>query len=44
MTEKEKALRDLLKLLVDHPDLADRITITIKPSKITQGKPEKPKQ
>lgn len=37
MTEKEKALRDLIKLLVDHPDLADRITITIKPNKVTQG-------
>ena len=37
MTEKEKALRDLLKLLADHPELADRITITIKPSKVTQG-------
>lgn len=41
MDEKEKALRDLLKLLADHPELADRITITIKPKQITQGKPEK---
>jgi len=35
--EKEKALRELLRLLADNPELADRITITIKPSKITQG-------
>ncbi len=34
---KEKALRELLKLLADNPNLADRITITIKPSKIKQG-------
>lgn len=38
MEEKEKALRDLLKLLADHPELADRITITIKPKQIKQGK------
>lgn len=37
MTEKEKALRDLLKLIAEHPELADRITITIKPGKVTQG-------
>lgn len=43
MDEKEKALRDLLKLLADHPDLADRITITIKPSKVTQGKRQEEK-
>ena len=38
MTEKEKALQELLRLLADNPRLADRITITIKPSKIEQGK------
>ena len=38
--EKEQALRDLLKILADHPELADRITITIKLSKITQGDAE----
>ena len=37
MSEKEKALQELLKLIADHPELADRITITIKPSKIKQG-------
>jgi len=37
-TDKEKALRDLLKLLADHPELADRITITIRPSKVPQDK------
>lgn len=34
---KEEALRELLRLLADNPELADRITITIKPSKLTQG-------
>ena len=38
MTEdKIKALQDLLKLLAENPDLAERITITIKPAKL-QGK------
>ena len=40
MTEIEKALHELLKLIADHPELADRITITIKLSKITQGDAE----
>jgi hypothetical protein len=40
MSETEKALRDLLKLIADHPELADRITITIKPSKVKQGEAE----
>ena len=35
--EEKKALQDLLKLLSDHPELADRITITIRPAKIKQG-------
>jgi len=43
LSEIEKALRELLKLIADHPELADRITITIKPSKIKQGA-EKPKK
>lgn len=38
--EKLKALQELLKLIAEHPDLAERITITIKPAKLTQGKPE----
>ena len=37
---KEEALRNLLKLIADYPDLADRITITIKPSKVKQGDTE----
>ena len=37
MTDTEKALQDLLELIAKHPELADRITITIKPSKIKQG-------
>jgi hypothetical protein len=37
MTDKEKALQELLRLIADNPDLADRITITIKPAKVKQG-------
>jgi len=44
MNEENKALSDLLKFLADHPELADRIVITVKPYKVTKGKPpEKPK-
>jgi len=35
--DTKKALQELLKLLSDHPDLAERITITIKPGKLTQS-------
>ena len=41
--EKVKALQELLRLLSDHPEIAERITITIKPSKLKQGA-EKPKK
>lgn len=34
---KEEALRELLRMIADNPDLADRITITIKPKQIKQG-------
>ena len=37
MNEKQKALYELLKLIAENPSLADRITITIKPSKIEQS-------
>ena len=39
MTEKtkEEALQELLRLVADNPDLAERITITIKPQKLKQG-------
>lgn len=40
--DAKRALQELLKLLSDNPDLAERITITIKPGKLTQsGKPDK---
>lgn len=39
-TNKE-ALQELLRLIADHPELADRITITIRPGKIKQGGTEK---
>ncbi len=35
---KEEALQELLRLVADNPDLTERITITIKPSKLKQGK------
>ena len=37
--ETKEALKKLLEILVEHPELAERITITIKPSKLIQGKP-----
>lgn len=33
----KEALQELLKLIANHPELAERITITIKPNKIKQG-------
>lgn len=39
--EKKKALQELLKILSDYPELADRIVITIKPnSKPSKAEPE----
>ena len=35
--DKMSALKELLKLLANDPELADRITITIRPAKIKQG-------
>lgn len=35
--DKKKALQELLRILSNCPDLADRITITIRPSKIKKG-------
>ena len=37
---KEEALQELLRLIADNPDLADRITITIKPEKLKQRQPQ----
>lgn len=41
MKDTEKALQELLRLIADNPELADRITITIKPAKIKQGADKK---
>lgn len=41
MDDKKEALQELLKLIAEHPELADRITITIKPNKILQGGTDK---
>ena len=38
--DKKKALKELLKILSDDPEVAERITITIRPSKLEQGKAE----
>lgn len=38
--DKKETLQEFLKLLADNPWLADRIQITIKPSKISQGTDE----
>lgn len=43
MENSKEALQELLKLIADHPELADRITITIKPAKVLQGT-DKPKE
>lgn len=40
---KVNALQELFELIVKNPNLAERITITIKPGKILQGSDE-PKQ
>lgn len=41
--QNAEALQALLNLIVKYPVLADRLTITIKPSKILQG-PDKPEK
>lgn len=35
--EKRKALQELFQILSDYPEIADRITITIRPGKLEQG-------
>ena len=41
---KEEALRELLRLLADDSDIADRITITIRQKKVKQGNTDKQKK
>lgn len=36
----KEALQELLRILSDQPDVADRITITIRPEKLMQGDAE----
>ncbi len=40
MDEKIKALQELLKILSDYPEIVERVTITLKPAKLTQSKPK----
>ena len=37
MDDNKKALKELPEILVEHPDLAERITITIKSNRIIQS-------
>ena len=37
MANTKEALQELLELIAKHPELTDRITITIKPNKVLQG-------
>ena len=37
---KKEALQELLEVLADNPNLAERIVITIKPQKLEQGETE----
>lgn len=39
--EKRKALQELLKILSDCPEVAERITITIRPDKLKQSERQK---
>lgn len=39
--DQSSALRELLMLIAKNPELADRITITIKPAKLAQGTDKK---
>ena len=41
---KKKALQELLKILADCPEVAERITITIKPNSKPKQGTGKPKQ
>lgn len=36
-----EALRELLKVLAENPEVAERITITIKPAKLSKQSPGK---
>ena len=38
---KREALQELLKFIAEHPELADRIEISLKPSKVLQGDTDK---
>ena len=42
--DAKKALTELLKLIAESPEVADRITITIKPAKLDEDKPRKPEK
>lgn len=39
--EKRKALQELLKILSECPEVAERITITIRPDKLKQDERQK---
>lgn len=41
--KNEEALKEFLKMIAEHPELADRITVTIKPQKVL-SQSQKPKE
>ena len=41
--ERKKAIKQLLELIAENPEVADRITITIKPAQLDDKPSEKPK-
>lgn len=40
---QKEVLQELFKILSDHPEIADRITITIRPTKLLQDTKSKDK-
>lgn len=42
--KKREALQELLRILSDYPEVAERITITIKPNSKPKQGTDKPKQ
>lgn len=38
MEDNKKALTELLKIIAEHPEIVDKITVVLRPSKISQDK------
>ena len=37
----DEALKEFLRMIAEHPEMIDRMTLTIKPAKLSQQKPGK---